>query len=345
MSDYLFATCQIGAEDALKDEVRESHSAARLAFSRPGFLTFKTDASLDPTPPLDGVFARCWGVGCGRAATLTEAIDLARAAASERGLEAASAAVQAWARDAHAPGEEPQGHDPLARHRAIQSEVTSSPGPSSGLVLDAIEVEPGQWWAGFHRPGPNHRPFPGGIADLTLPREAPSRSYLKILEAERLFGVPLRPRDVALELGSAPGGACLALLERGLRVVGVDPAPMDPVTRKPDFTHIAESAMTLPVEMRIPTRVSWLLLDMNCNAPTALRAAKRFAGHVSPSLLGVLLTLKVNEWSKVAGLPEWLRIVQSAFGVKPVARQLFHHRQELVVYGLTKIGKDRLRTG
>src|SRR5262245_21408568 len=38
---FVFTTCQIGAEPALKDEVSRAWPLLRFAFSRPGFLTFK----------------------------------------------------------------------------------------------------------------------------------------------------------------------------------------------------------------------------------------------------------------------------------------------------------------
>ena len=65
----------------------------------------------------------------------------------------------------------------------------------------------------------------------------------------------------AVELGSAPGGASFALLERGLHVHGVDPGAMDPrvlayagAHRQP-FKHHAMPAAE--VERRI------------CRAPTS----------------------------------------------------------------------------
>ena len=41
MPEFVFATCQFGAEAALKDEIARDVPALRFAYSRPGFLTFK----------------------------------------------------------------------------------------------------------------------------------------------------------------------------------------------------------------------------------------------------------------------------------------------------------------
>src|SRR5262245_28919410 len=43
-SQFVFATCRVGAESALKREIAGSEPEWRVAFSRPGFVTFKLPA-------------------------------------------------------------------------------------------------------------------------------------------------------------------------------------------------------------------------------------------------------------------------------------------------------------
>jgi len=60
-----------------------------------------------------------------------------------------------------------------------------------------------------------------------------------IEEALRWSELPIRRRDRCVEIGSAPGGSCAALLERGCFVTGIDAAEMDPtVLANPHFTHL-----------------------------------------------------------------------------------------------------------
>ena len=47
---FLFVTCQVGAEKAVKGEVAQRWPEFRLAFSRPGFLTFKLPETQYLTP-------------------------------------------------------------------------------------------------------------------------------------------------------------------------------------------------------------------------------------------------------------------------------------------------------
>ncbi|MFM8221443.1 MAG: hypothetical protein ACKOJF_21230, partial [Planctomycetaceae bacterium] len=65
---FLFATCQHGAEAALKFEILRDSPNLRFAYSRPGFVTFK-QADDSPFPDdfqTRSVFARVLGVSLGK---------------------------------------------------------------------------------------------------------------------------------------------------------------------------------------------------------------------------------------------------------------------------------------
>ena len=67
-SPFLFATSQVGAEPILKAEISRQFPEARLAFSRPGLVTFKlvgTDENALDELRLKSVFARTWGFSIG----------------------------------------------------------------------------------------------------------------------------------------------------------------------------------------------------------------------------------------------------------------------------------------
>ncbi|MGO9115639.1 MAG: SAM-dependent methyltransferase [Thermoguttaceae bacterium] len=65
---FLFVTCQVGAEKAVKGEVAQRWRDFRFAFSRPGFLTFKLPEQqfLAPDFNLSAVFARAYGFSLGK---------------------------------------------------------------------------------------------------------------------------------------------------------------------------------------------------------------------------------------------------------------------------------------
>lgn len=80
-SNFIFTTSQVGAEPIIKAEVATQFPEARLAFSRPGLLTFKlTDENIAALQKMEmslrSVFSRTWGYSIGslRGETVEELI-------------------------------------------------------------------------------------------------------------------------------------------------------------------------------------------------------------------------------------------------------------------------------
>ena len=67
-SKFLFVTCQVGAETAVKGELARDWPDFRFAYSRPGFLTFKLPADFAAADDyeLRSVFARAHGFTLGK---------------------------------------------------------------------------------------------------------------------------------------------------------------------------------------------------------------------------------------------------------------------------------------
>jgi 23S rRNA (cytidine2498-2'-O)-methyltransferase len=361
-SVFLFTVCQVGAEKALKEEVARDYPDLRFAFSRPGFVTFKSlTKPLGDDFELRSVFARAYGLSLGR--KITDTTDEGRAAAI---LKEARELVQViggklrlhiFERDFHAPGEEPQDYQPGLWAGALERAVRQAPdaqelfypeseAQAGDAVLDLIGVEENEWWVGFHRQTPAHSPVPGGRWKIILPPEAPSRAYLKLEEALRWSGAPIRSGDGAVEIGSAPGGASYALLQRGVDVIGIDPGAMDPVVLNykgpARFYHDARSVTVIRRE-ELPENVQWLLVDMNTGPDTAIYPVERFAIRMQDSLLGVVMTLKLNEWSFAQHIPNWLERIRKMGLARVRATQLPHNRREICVVGLTRMGVARLK--
>lgn len=177
-----------------------------------------------------------------------------------------------------------------------------------------------------------------------LPEEAPSRAWLKLEEGLLFSGLPLKRREVALEIGSAPGGASHALLQRGLEVVGVDPGEMEaPVAGHSAFTHLQVKLGDLRRE-QLPKRVDWLFVDVNLAPAVTLHQLRRIVSTLKSTLKGGLLTLKLNNWKMAADIPEFLKRLEGMGFVDVRATQLAHNRQEICV-ALRMKPFDRLRAG
>lgn len=345
---FLFTVCQRGAEDVLKQEVAREYPSFRFAYSRPGFVTFKLpeDEPLDEDAELRFVFARTQGFSLGKVQGDT-AENLAASLWQLAGDQAFDH-VHVWQRDAKMPGDggfEP-GLTPLAEEvgRVIAERMPAAPHRTDRLlvnrvakaghrILDCMLVEPDQWWIGYHRASSMPSRWPGGVPKIEWPAEAVSRAYLKTNEALLWSRLPIEPGDRCVEIGSAPGGSCQALLERGLQVIGIDPAEMDPaVLAHPNFTHLRTRTASLKrSEFR---GVRWLTVDSNVAPVQTLDAVEDIVTNRQVNVRGMLLTLKMPDWSLAEAIPEYLQRIRS-WGYHYVnARQLAFDRQEICVAAL-----------
>jgi 23S rRNA (cytidine2498-2'-O)-methyltransferase len=353
---FLFVSCQAGAEPALKDELSREHPELRFAFSRPGFVTFKSPEDLPADFELRAVFARSYGLSLGDSKDPDPEVRAKAAAATATAIAAGKPLrLHVWERD---QGESAEREDseimPFAPHAEL-SVRDAAPGlfeppgnPDSGdLVFDLILIDREHWFFGFHEHTPFHSRDAGGKPVLILPPEAPSRAYLKIQEALRWAALEPQKGERALEIGSAPGGATYALLQRGLDVIGIDPAAMDPavlVFGRGRFRHLKKGVADV-MHADLPEEIHWLLLDMNVPPQIALDALEELWPRLGQGLLGVLLTLKLNRWRIAAEVPEFLTRIRELGLARVAATQLPSNRQEFSVVGLTPRGLDRAGPG
>ncbi len=348
-SDFLFVLCQRGAESALKRMLCRPALGLRSAYQRPGLVTFRSASTVTPATPLHTPLARAFGMSLGSVA------DLAAAQAVVARLPA-PLRLHVVEPEAFRPGEAPPLHAPgaLAQHgeQALRAAMPNSFLPGSAaregeLVLSVLVAAGDPIMLGLHVHGAGRSPWPGGGYPYELPPDAPSRAYGKIEEAIAAFQLPVRAGDRALELGAAPGGTAYALLRRGVHVIGVDPGAMAPQVLS--FTGPGGAALShLQISMnatrieQLPEQLEWLLMDVHLPPQIALRGVRRFASAFRHSLLGAVLTLKLNDWSFVDSLPSFLQQARELGLCDPQARQLPAHRQELCIAGLTALGERRL---
>jgi 23S rRNA (cytidine2498-2'-O)-methyltransferase len=358
VASYLFAACQPGSEAALKADVARRHSELRFAFSRPGFVTFRVaDNAAGGSPPtLRSTFARTWGHSLGKV-TGVDPADLAAEAwtsfaAPRDGLDARIRYLHVWQRDGVLPGDEgldAAGETPAqvagaqllaSRPSATAPLALNAEAAVGEAVLDCVLVEPREWWIGWHRAESPETRWPGGVPLLDAPAGMISRAYLKIEEALRWSELPIRAGDRCVEIGSAPGGSCAALLERGCIVTGIDPAEMDlAVLENPRFTHVRARARDVPRAVFRGAR--WLLSDTNVAPKHTLDTVEAIVTAPDVRLEGLVLTLKLTDPSSTAKLPAFHKRVRG-WGYEHVrARQLAFNRQEICVVATERSAADR----
>lgn len=302
---FFYFLCNPGSEAFLKEEIRLIYPELRFAYSTTGFLTFKEIRPLGKT--LRPVFCRHFGSFIMRG-SLEEA--------EARALEINGRGADLfYSKD----GE-------IFKNNKIKF---------GDHALEIIKVSANgkdQYYLGEFKSSLLTAPWPGGFSPNLLPEAAPSRAYLKVLDGIDYVGAKIEAGEHALEIGSSPGGATYALLEKGLSVEGVDPALMDEVClNHPKFFHHHTSIQDFKV-YALKDHVQWLFVDMNLPPEGTLREIEKVVEKVRPTLKGAFITLKMTKFELVSRVPMYLTFVNK-MGLKVVmATQLPSHKQEFLIY-------------
>jgi hypothetical protein len=318
-SEYIFALTNPGSEKALKLEVETSGLGWRLSYQRRGFVTFKSDQPFS-------LHDLETNLGCARRLCLS----LGKSATREEAVSRA--------------GDVEIIHHARFAERKMQGVEGASPRIGQ-LVGTVVELAPDEFWTGIHRHAPFLSPDPAGDSGLEMPPDSPSRAWLKLEEAVRFFDLKFTPRDIVVELGCAPGGVVLALLNRGVSVIGVDPAKIadvvmasavternSPPTDRPWFFHSRKPA-ALTSKRDLGQGVTWFMSDMNQSPEVVLKECARFC-QMAPSIRGALITLKLTDLPQVAEKASWFAALE-AIGFKTVRlQQLSMHHKEFALLGL-----------
>lgn len=301
---FIYTIVNVGSEKMLKEEISLKYPELSFAYSRPGYLTFKDNSGkIDLESQLDLVFARSWGISLGKIAE-----------------EKIEDEIKKYP------------HAIVHRFSLVSGESSGKTAEMGDTVLDVMEVKEGEFWMGLRKIRENSWRYPGADPRLSLPEEAPSRAYLKIAEA--LLWTDYRPeeRENVLELGSSPGGASYAMVERGFRVYGVDNALMsETLLSNPMFTHIKKPMQTV-LDSEIPRPCQLLVSDVNVLPSLILGQLKKFMS-LRPGIHSVYYTLKIGDKISVKEVLSHIETFKT-FGFKDVrATQLPSNRSEILLYG------------
>lgn len=331
--------CACGAEQVVKESI--ALDGWRLAFSRPGFVTAKHDGPADLPK---GVFIR----------TVSRSIGSARGSEAETLIAELSDRLTSihdpprpfdqlhvWPKDRVPIGRfgfEP-GLDEVSRAVAgkifehlkdpwLRCDAPNRIAESGERVLDVVLVEPAYWFLGWHEASDWHSRWPGGVQPIEPQYEPISRAYYKAAEAITWSGFEMRAGETAIEIGSAPGGACGRLLELGLNVIGIDPAEMDErIANHPHFRHLRARAGDLPrKEFR---GAKWLLVDSNVKPKQTLVTIKNIVTHQHCDLEGLLITLKIGDYRAAQLIDEWTAKINEWQPSRVRARQLSRNKVEV----------------
>ena len=176
--------------------------------------------------------------------------------------------------------------------------------------------------------------WPLGIARLKMPRDAPSRSTLKLAEALHVFVGGneeriLRPEMRAVDLGAAPGGWTWQLIHRGLHVTAIDNGVLKgDLVDNALVRHLREDGF----RYRPKRPVDWMVCDMvEQPARIAQLVAMWFReGWTERAIFNLKLPMKkrLEEVQKCRGVIE-LAMQLSGRDFELRIKQLYHDREEV----------------
>ncbi len=179
--------------------------------------------------------------------------------------------------------------------------------------------------------------WPMGIARLRMPREAPSRSTLKLAEAIAVFLGDhetrlLRPGQRAVDLGAAPGGWTWQLVQRGLRVTAVDNGPLKGgLAQDPLVEHLAADGF----RYRPRRPVDWLVCDMVEQPRRVAELVARWIadGAARRAIFNLKLPMK-KRYDEVTLCEQRIGAIMTRAGLRFTLRlrQLYHDREEVTGY-------------
>lgn len=184
----------------------------------------------------------------------------------------------------------------------------------------------------------NSAMWPMGIPRLKFPREAPSRSTLKLEEAWHHF----IPRDqwdqrlsddmTGVDLGAAPGGWTYQLVKRGMLVTAIDNGPMAESLMD---TGLIQHLMVDGFTWKPKQRVDWMVCDIvEKPARTAAMIEEWLGdGHCREAVVNLKLPMK----QRYAEVRRLLERIEEGFKARKVkvsigCKQLYHDREEVTCH-------------
>ncbi|MCG7602043.1 23S rRNA (cytidine(2498)-2'-O)-methyltransferase RlmM [Halomonas sp. McH1-25] len=184
----------------------------------------------------------------------------------------------------------------------------------------------------------NRSESPGGIHRLRFPREAPSRSTLKLEEAWHTFiareewSERLHDGMQAADLGAAPGGWTYQLVRQGMFVYAIDNGPMNEMLMATgQIEHLREDGFV----WEPPYRLDWLVCDIVDKPMRVIDMVERWLARrwCREAVFNLKLPMK-QRWQEVERCLVRLERTLAEANIRSQlqCKQLYHDREEVTVH-------------
>lgn len=180
--------------------------------------------------------------------------------------------------------------------------------------------------------------WPMGIPRLKFPREAPSRSTLKLEEAWHQFiprdqwGQRLNDDMTGVDLGASPGGWTYQLVKRGMLVTAIDNGPMAESLMD---TGLVQHLMADGFTWQPRQTVDWMVCDI---VEKPARTAALIETWLGEGLCReAVVNLKLPMKQRYAEVSRLLDRIEASFKARKIkvtiaCKQLYHDREEVTCH-------------
>lgn len=151
-----------------------------------------------------------------------------------------------------------------------------------------------------------------------------SRSEFKLLELFEYFKIDFTKYKKAIDLGCAPGGWSMALLEKHIKVIGIDPAEVDEKLKQyKNFTHFKETAeQFLKVNK---DNFDLIVNDMKMDYDKSIKIVNSLIKYLNKDGL-IIITIKLHKNDKNT-INNIINGVKSNYNILFI-KQLYYNRNE-----------------
>lgn len=201
-------------------------------------------------------------------------------------------------------------------------------GITNPTQIISICITPTHEYIGFSLAKHNLSNWSGGKIRFQKDENQVSRSEFKLLEAFNVFDINAKNGGLALDLGASPGGWSKAISEMGMKVISVDPAPLNEVLSKnKNISPIKSTAQNFFKNNK--EKFDIILNDMKMDVNESIDImilAKEFLKKDG----FCIMTLKLPASNQQKKAYKSIEILEKYFKVL-YARQLFYNRSEVTV--------------
>lgn len=168
-------------------------------------------------------------------------------------------------------------------------------------------------------------PFAGGFTTITDDKQAPSRAFKKLVEAQIVLGKEINKDETLVDLGACPGGWSYVALNQGADVTSIDRSPLRE-DLMPKVTFSAEDAF----KFMTPEGFDWVVSDIICTPDRILELIEIWAD--SGKCQNFIFTIKFKGEEDYSILQDFKRKLRT-LEYECFLRQLNVNKNEVMVMG------------